>query len=59
MVVDADPETGKPAIRGLFSLSQIGLQLGLDINPAEQPTTYADLARAGIDYPIVTDDLAP
>ncbi|MDG4594436.1 MAG: CBS domain-containing protein [Candidatus Contendobacter sp.] len=59
MVVDADPETGKPAIRGLFSLSQIGLQLGLDINPAEQPTTYADLARAGIDYPIATDDLAP
>lgn len=59
MVVDADPETGKPAIRGLFSLSQIGLQLGLDINPAEQPTIYADLARAGIDYPIATDDLAP
>ncbi len=57
MVVDADPETGKPAIRGLFSLSQIGLQLGLDIDPAQQPTTYADLARAGIDYPVTTDDL--
>ncbi len=59
MVVDADPETGKPAIRGLFSLSQIGLQLGLGIDPAQQPTTYADLARAGIDYPIAADDLAP
>ena len=59
MVVDADPETGKPAIRGLFSLSQIGLQLGLEIDPAQQPTTYADLARAGIDYPIATDDLVP
>lgn len=57
IVVDADPETGKPAIRGLFSLSQIGLQLGLDIDPAQQPTTYADLARAGIDYPVTTDDL--
>ena len=57
MVVDADPETGKPAIRGLFSLSQIGLQLGLGIDPAQQPTTYADLARAGIDYPVTTDDL--
>jgi CBS domain-containing protein len=57
LVVDADPETGKLAIRGLFSLSQIGLQLGLDIDPAQQPTTYADLARAGIDYPIATDEL--
>ena len=54
LVVDADPDTGKPAVRGLFSLSQIGLQLGLDINPAQQPTTFADLERAGIDYPIAT-----
>ena len=57
LVVDADPETGKPAVRGLFSLSQIGLRLGLDIHPTQQPTTYADLARAGIDYPVTTDDL--
>lgn len=57
LVVDTDPETGKPAVRGLFSLSQIGLQLGLDIDPAQQATTYADLARAGIDYPINTADL--
>ena len=59
MVVDADPETGKPAVRGLFSLSQIGLQLGLDIHPTQQPTTYADLQRAGIDYPIASSDLLP
>ncbi|MFO1422328.1 MAG: CBS domain-containing protein [Candidatus Competibacteraceae bacterium] len=57
MVVDADPKTGKPAVRGLFSLSQIGVQLGLDIDPTQQPTTYADLARAGIDDPITTDEL--
>ena len=59
MVVDADPKTGKPAVRGLFSLSQIGLQLGLDIHPTQQPTTYADLQRAGIDYPIASSDLLP
>lgn len=59
LVVDADPETGQPAVRGLFSLSQIGLQLGLDLDPAQQPTTFADLERAGIDYSITTaDDLA-
>ncbi len=59
MVVDADPETGKPAVRGIFSLSQIGLQLGLDIDPTQQPTTYADLERAGIDYPVANADLLP
>lgn len=59
MVVDTDPGTGKLAVRGIFSLSQIGLQLGLNINPAQHPTTYADLARAGIDHPILNDDLEP
>lgn len=48
LVVDADPETGKLAVRGLFSLSHIGVKLGLDIDPARQPTTYADLEQAGI-----------
>ena len=57
MVVDADSDTGRPAVRGLFSLSQIGLQLGLDIDPARHPTTFADLAQAGIDHPILSDDL--
>lgn len=59
MVLDHDPETGKPAVRGLFSLSQIGLLLGLDIDPAQQPTTYAELERAGIDYPILSSELYP
>ena len=48
MVVDHDPETGQLAVRGIFSLSQIGLQLGLDIDPARQPTTYAELEKAGV-----------
>jgi len=59
MVVDNDPTTGKPAVRGLFSLSQIGLLLGLDIDPARQPTTFADLEQAGIDYPLASTDLLP
>jgi len=57
MVLDTDPVTGQPAVRGFFSLSQIGLLLGLDIDPARQPTTFADLERAGIDYPIASTDL--
>lgn len=48
MVVDTHPDTGKLAVRGIFSLSQIGLQLGLDIDPAQQPTTYAELEKAGV-----------
>ncbi len=48
MVLDADPQTGNPAVRGIFSLSQIGLQLGLDIDPAHHPTTYAELEKARI-----------
>ncbi|MBL8247332.1 MAG: hypothetical protein JNK95_03070, partial [Candidatus Competibacter sp.] len=59
LVVDADPGTGKPAVRGLFSLSQIGLQLGLDIHPEQHPTTYADLEQAGIDHPVKSDELLP
>lgn len=46
MALDVDPRTGKPAVRGIFSLSQIGLQLGLDIDPAHHPTTYAELEKA-------------
>jgi signal-transduction protein with cAMP-binding, CBS, and nucleotidyltransferase domain len=46
MVLDADSQTGNPAVRGIFSLSQIGLQLGLDIDPAHHPTTYAELEKA-------------
>ena len=48
MVLDTDPQTGKPAVRGLFSLSQIGLQLGLDIDRSHHPTTYSDLEKARV-----------
>jgi signal-transduction protein with cAMP-binding, CBS, and nucleotidyltransferase domain len=46
LVIDSDPKTGKPAVRGIFSLSQIGLQLGLNIAPAH-PTTYAEWESVG------------
>ncbi|HRF43463.1 MAG TPA: CBS domain-containing protein [Candidatus Competibacteraceae bacterium] len=47
LVVDTGPETGVPAVRGIFSLSQIARQLGLIIDPARRPTTYAEFVRAG------------
>lgn len=47
IVVDSNPATGAQTVCGIFSLSQIGLQLGLDIDPARQPTTYAELEQAG------------
>lgn len=50
MVVDHDPETGQLAVRGIFSLSRIGAQLGLDIDPARQATTYAELEKAGVSF---------
>ena len=47
LVLDRDPETGKPAVRGIFSLSQISLRLGLNIDPSRQATLYADFEKAG------------
>lgn len=47
LVLDTDPETDIPAVRGIFSLSEIGLRLGLNINRSRQPTTYAELEKAG------------
>lgn len=47
LVLDTDPETDIPAIRGIFSLAEIGVRLGLNINPSRQPTTYAELEKAG------------
>ena len=46
MVVDTDPDSGQLALRGIFSLSQIGRQLGLAIQPSEKATTFADLEQA-------------
>ena len=47
LVLDRDPETDKPAVRGIFSPSQISLRLGLNIDPSRQVTLYADFENAG------------
>lgn len=47
LVLDTDPENDIAAIRGIFSLAEIGLRLGLNINRSQQPTTYAELEKAG------------
>lgn len=46
LVLDRDTDSGVDAIRGIFSLSQIGQQLGLDIHPSERPTTFAEISSA-------------
>jgi len=46
MVVDTDSTTNREAVRGLFSLSQIAAQMGLEIDPAAAPTTAEELEAA-------------
>jgi CBS-domain-containing membrane protein len=46
IVVDTDPHNGELAVRGIFSLSQIGQQLGLQIDPTQRATTFDDLEWA-------------
>jgi CBS domain containing-hemolysin-like protein len=46
IVVDSDHYSGELAVRGIFSLSQIGRQLGLELSPTQRPTTFADIEWA-------------
>jgi len=46
VVVDTDPHTGEPAVRGIFSLSQIARQLGLKVDPSLGAITFQDIERA-------------
>ena len=41
LVVDRDRFTGEEAVRGIFSLSQIGRQLGRPLDAMELPSTFA------------------
>lgn len=43
LVVGAD-EDGATAVRGIFSLSSLARQLGIDVGTAEKSTTYDDIA---------------
>jgi CBS-domain-containing membrane protein len=47
LVVDRDPQADDHlALRGIFSMSQIGRQLGLPLDTAERATTFAELEAA-------------
>ena len=46
LVVDRDPE-GQQTIRGLLSTTQIGRQLGVDIDSTHVAGNFAELARTG------------
>ncbi|MGA7799574.1 MAG: CBS domain-containing protein [Gammaproteobacteria bacterium] len=43
LVEDTDPHTGWPAVRGIFSITQIGTQLGIAIETIEVATTFAEV----------------
>ncbi|MDX9766246.1 MAG: hypothetical protein RBT51_02800, partial [Ectothiorhodospiraceae bacterium] len=46
LVGDVDPQTGAMRIRGIFSATQIGRQLGLPIQTFEVAKTFADIQAA-------------
>ncbi len=46
LVVDEEPHLEQLAVRGIFSLSQIGNQLGLNIERSERATTFSELEQA-------------
>lgn len=43
MVVDIDPASGAERVRGIFSISQIGRQLGIPLQTYEVAKTFADI----------------
>lgn len=43
MVVDIDPLSGEEAVRGIFSISQIGRQLGIPLQTVEVAKTFAEI----------------
>lgn len=46
MVVEADPASGKESIRGIFSITQIGRQLGMTLQAFEVAKTFAEIEAA-------------
>ncbi len=46
LVLDHDPRSGRDAIRGLFSISQIGKQLGKLVEPVGVARTFSELETA-------------
>lgn len=46
MVVDTDVTTGKESVRGIFSITQIGRQLGMSLQAFEVAKTFAEIEAA-------------
>lgn len=49
LVADRDTATGTTKIRGIFSATQIGRQLGIAVQPFEVARTFAEIERALFD----------
>jgi hypothetical protein len=49
LVADRDPSTGAVRVRGIFSATQIGRQLGVAVQPFEVARTFAEIERALFD----------
>lgn len=46
LVIDSDPVTGDDMIRGIFSITQIGRQMGMALQAFEVATTFAEIEAA-------------
>lgn len=46
MVVDTDVTTGRESVRGIFSITQIGRQLGMSLQAFEVAKTFAEIEAA-------------
>lgn len=46
LVVDVDEASRRPAVRGIFSATQIGKQLGVKVEPSEIAKTFAQIETA-------------
>ena len=46
LVAEKDPNTGAIHIRGIFSATQIGRQLGVPVQPFDVANTFAEIERA-------------
>ncbi|MFT4101419.1 MAG: hypothetical protein QM674_10355 [Burkholderiaceae bacterium] len=46
LIEDTDPATGQPRVRGLFSATHIGRQLGVPVLGFDQPRTFAEIEAA-------------
>ncbi|MFT3800593.1 MAG: CBS domain-containing protein [Burkholderiaceae bacterium] len=46
LIEDADPATGQPRVRGLFSATHIGRQLGVPVLGFDLPRTFAEIEAA-------------